>query len=187
MTDAGESKPPVSEAEIQRRMDFADAASNLAGHQVTDPVLREITRQVAAETLTAEEAKVLVLAHIDAQASHVRRDGAALQSILMTAITRNQNDVAAALKSLFSWTAEFTPAELAAYAAEIKQLAASASELDTYGSLLRAQREWQETATAYAMGPRPVEVPSSQPVTVDRIIGRTFEVAPTVKGDGDGI
>lgn len=100
----------------------------------------------------------------------VLQNGTALSSRLIRAIGRNSNDVVAALTDLFAWTGEFTPAELAAYAAEIEQLVYSASELGTYERLLRAQQEWQETAVAYAMGMRPVgpiELPGT-PVPVVR-------------------
>ena len=89
---------------------------------------------------------------------------------MIRAIGRNKGDVTAALKDLFAWTGEFTPGELAAYAAEIEQLVYAASELGTFERLLRAQREWQETALAYAMGMRPVEpieLPEA-PVRVER-------------------
>lgn len=129
-----------------------------------------------------------VLAHIDeGQVRITRRDGddlvilrghdldvlesgVALSSRLIRAIGRNKGDVTAALTDLFAWTGEFTPGELAAYAAEIEHLVYAASELGTFERLLRAQREWQETALAYAMGMRPVEpieLPSA-PVRVER-------------------
>ncbi|MEB0202688.1 hypothetical protein QN345_07025 [Cryobacterium sp. 10I1] len=84
-------------------------------------------------------------------------NGVALSSRLIRAIGRNRGDVQAALSDLFAWTADFTPAELATYATEIEHLVYAASELGAFERLLRAQREWQETATAYAMGMRPVE------------------------------
>jgi hypothetical protein len=59
--------PAVSEAEIERRMSFADAALGAAGHEVEDPALRELSRQVAAGTLTAGEAIARGVAHIDAR------------------------------------------------------------------------------------------------------------------------
>lgn len=129
-----------------------------------------------------------VLAHIDeGQVRITRRDGddlvilrghdldvlengVALSSRLIRAIGRNGGDVEAALKDLFAWAGEFTPGELAAYAAEIEHLAHAASELGTFERLLRAQREWQETALAYAMGMHPVEpiaLPKA-PVRVER-------------------
>lgn len=97
-------------------------------------------------------------------------NGVALSSQLIRAISRNDNDVAAALSELFAWTTEFTPAELAEYAEEIKHLVYASSELATFVRLLGAQRSWQETALAYAAGLRPVEpieLPVA-PVRVDR-------------------
>lgn len=87
----------------------------------------------------------------------VLESGVALSSRLIRAIGRNKGGVEAALTDLFAWTGEFTPRELAAYAAEIEQLVYAASELGTFERLLRAQQEWQETARAYAVGMRPVE------------------------------
>jgi hypothetical protein len=116
-----------------------------------------------------------VLAHIDeGQVRITRRDGddlvilrghdldvlesgVALSSRLIRAIGRNKGDVEAALSDLFAWTGEFNAGELSAYAAEIERLLYAASELGTFERLLRAQREWQETAMAYAMGMQPVE------------------------------
>jgi hypothetical protein len=129
-----------------------------------------------------------VLAHIDeGQVRITRRDGddlvilrghdldvlengVALSSRLLRAIGRNKGDVPGALTDLFAWTAEFTPGELSAYAAEIEQLLYAASELGTFARLLRAQQEWQETALAYAMGMRAVEpiVLPAVPVRVAR-------------------
>ena len=59
--------PAVDEAEVERRMSFADAALGAAGHEVTDPTLRELNRQVAAGTLSAEEAIARGVTHIDAR------------------------------------------------------------------------------------------------------------------------
>lgn len=97
-------------------------------------------------------------------------DGVALSSQLLRAIGRNQGDVAAALTELFAWAGQFTPQELSAYAAEIENLVYASSELSTFERLLRAQREWTETALAYAMGMNPtgpVEFLTA-PVRVDR-------------------
>ena len=60
-------RPAVSEAEVERRVSFADGALGVAGHEVTDPVLRELSRQVASETMTAEEAIARGMEHIDAR------------------------------------------------------------------------------------------------------------------------
>lgn len=57
----------VAEAEAQRRMDFADGALGAAGHGVTDPVLNELSRQVAAGTLSADDAIERGIAYIDAR------------------------------------------------------------------------------------------------------------------------
>lgn len=57
----------ISEAEIARRIAFADAALGAAGHEVTDPVLRDLTRQVAAGTISADEAIARSIVHIDAR------------------------------------------------------------------------------------------------------------------------
>lgn len=96
--------------------------------------------------------------------------GVALSSQLIRAIGRNNNNVAAALTELFAWTAEFSPAELAAYGNEVEQLVYAASELGTFERLLRAQRSWRETALAYAAGLRPVEAIEllDEPVRVER-------------------
>lgn len=57
----------VSRAEADRRVDFADAALGAAGHQVTDPILREYSRRVADGTMTAEDAIAAGMAHLDAR------------------------------------------------------------------------------------------------------------------------
>lgn len=54
-------------AEVGRRMQFADAALALAGHEVTDPTLRALSRQVAAGTMSAADAIAAGVAHLDAQ------------------------------------------------------------------------------------------------------------------------
>jgi hypothetical protein len=59
--------PINSDAETERRLAFADGALGAAGHEVTDPTLRELSRQVAAGTLTADEAIARGMEHIDAQ------------------------------------------------------------------------------------------------------------------------
>lgn len=59
--------PVVDEAEVERRMSFADAALGAAGHEVADPALRDLSRQVAVGTLTADEAIARGVAHIDAR------------------------------------------------------------------------------------------------------------------------
>ncbi|ROP56877.1 MULTISPECIES: hypothetical protein [unclassified Rathayibacter] len=90
------------------------------------------------------------------------KDGIALLSRLLRAIGRRRGDVAAGLTDLFAWTSEFDQGELTAYAAEIEKLVYGAGELGTFDLLLRAQREWEETARAYASGMTsvtPIELP----------------------------
>lgn len=53
--------------EVERRMRFADAALGLAGHEVIDPMLRELSQRVAAGMLTADDAIAAGLAHLNAQ------------------------------------------------------------------------------------------------------------------------
>ncbi len=48
--------PPVTDEEVSRRMEFADAALAAAGHEVTDPRMRSLVERVARKELTAEEA-----------------------------------------------------------------------------------------------------------------------------------
>ena len=97
-------------------------------------------------------------------------DGVALTSRLIRAIGRNRGDAGAAISDLFAWTRELSPAGLAAYAAEMGKLAFAAVELGSFEHLLRAQKEWEETARAYATGMRPVGRIETQaaPVLVDR-------------------
>lgn len=57
----------VTPGEVARRVQFADAALAVAGHEVTDPALRELTRKVAAEEMTAEDAVRAGTALIDAR------------------------------------------------------------------------------------------------------------------------
>lgn len=100
----------------------------------------------------------------------VLEDGVALSSRLFRAIGRHRGDVPAALAELFAWTDEFSPDELAAYAAEIERLVYTAGELGAFELLLRTQREWEETARAYARGMTavgPVELPEA-PLRVSR-------------------
>lgn len=56
--------PAVDEAEIERRMSFADGALGAAGHEVTDPALRAISRRLAAGEVTGDEAAALVKAQL---------------------------------------------------------------------------------------------------------------------------
>lgn len=65
ITAPGIRSVPVTEAD--RRLQLADAALGAAGHQVTDPVLREYSRRVAEGTMSAEAAIAAGVAHIDAR------------------------------------------------------------------------------------------------------------------------
>lgn len=49
----------VSEAEAADRVAFADGVLGAAGHEVTDPQLREIGRRFAREEISIEEAMAL--------------------------------------------------------------------------------------------------------------------------------
>ena len=118
--------------------------------------------------ITRRDGDDLVILRVDDL--DVLERGVALSSQLIRAIGRTNGDVTAALTDLFVWTGEFNPGELSAYAADIERLVYTASELGTFERLLRAQQEWQETATAYAMGMRPVE-PIELPVVPVRIDG----------------
>lgn len=53
----------VTDEQIQARLDFADAALNLAGGEVTDPFARDVMRRVAAEEITGDEAAELLHEH----------------------------------------------------------------------------------------------------------------------------
>jgi hypothetical protein len=100
----------------------------------------------------------------------VLEDGVALSSRLFRAIGRHRGDVPAALTELFAWTNEFSSDELAAYASEIERLVYTAGELGAFELLLRAQREWEETARAYARGMKavgPLELPAA-PIRANR-------------------
>lgn len=59
--------PSVDAGEVERRMQFADAALALAGHEVTDETLRTLSRRVAAGTMSADDAIAAGVAHLDAQ------------------------------------------------------------------------------------------------------------------------
>ena len=59
--------PAVAESEVERRMSFADAALGAAGHEVTDPVLRELRRRAIRGDMTTDEAISAGIAHIDAR------------------------------------------------------------------------------------------------------------------------
>lgn len=55
----------VDADEVKRRMQFADAALALAGHEVTDETLRTLSRRVAAGTMSADDAIAAGVAHLD--------------------------------------------------------------------------------------------------------------------------
>ncbi len=59
--------PAVDAAEVERRMGFADAALGAAGHEVTDPELRELRRRAIRGEMTTEAAIAAGIAHIDAR------------------------------------------------------------------------------------------------------------------------
>lgn len=67
MSIAAPHATPVTPDEVARRIEFADAALAVAGHQVTDPTLRELTRRVAAGEITSEDAIREGNARIDAR------------------------------------------------------------------------------------------------------------------------
>ncbi|AJW80594.1 hypothetical protein [Clavibacter michiganensis] len=52
------------DARAAESLAFADAALALAGHQVTDPVLIEITERAAREEITSEEAVAAIRRHV---------------------------------------------------------------------------------------------------------------------------
>lgn len=43
---------------------FADAALALAGHEVTDPVLRDLLERVARDEISGDEARALMRKHV---------------------------------------------------------------------------------------------------------------------------
>lgn len=60
MARAAAAVPPLM-GEVAERIAFADAALALAGHEVTDPVLRNILEQQARHELTGEEARTAII------------------------------------------------------------------------------------------------------------------------------
>jgi len=52
------------DARAAESLAFADAALALAGHQVTDPVLLEISERAAREEITSEEAVAAIRRHV---------------------------------------------------------------------------------------------------------------------------
>ncbi|MCS5735670.1 antitoxin VbhA family protein [Herbiconiux daphne] len=57
-------EPVVDQADVERRMSFADAALGAAGHEITDPAVRAISRRLAAGEVTGDEAAALVKAQL---------------------------------------------------------------------------------------------------------------------------
>lgn len=68
-----ETAPARSDAEIQRAITRADAALGAAGHQVTDEETRELGRQVAAGSITGDEAAARIVAQLRAEQPRSRR------------------------------------------------------------------------------------------------------------------
>lgn len=64
-----EEAPARSETEIQRAIIRADAALGAAGHEVTDEETRELGRQVAAGSITGDEAAARIVAKLHAKQS----------------------------------------------------------------------------------------------------------------------
>lgn len=52
--------PTTAAADVDRAMSFADAALGAAGHEVTDPIVRDLARRVAAGEVTGDEAAARV-------------------------------------------------------------------------------------------------------------------------------
>lgn len=63
MSDSTEPSRPT-EAEVQAALLYADAALALAGHEVTDPVLRGLMDRVARNEITGDEAVAAMRRHI---------------------------------------------------------------------------------------------------------------------------
>lgn len=63
MADAIETARPT-QADVDERLAFADAALALAGHEVTDPTLRALMERVASNELTADEAVAAMRRHV---------------------------------------------------------------------------------------------------------------------------
>lgn len=56
--------PQMTWTEADERLAFADAALALAGHEVTDPVLRALMERVARGEMTGDEAVVAMRRHV---------------------------------------------------------------------------------------------------------------------------
>ena len=66
MTDEATPASRVSSDEVERRMALVEGAMGSAGYEV-DEGLRELSRRVAAEELTGDEAVAIALAKISAR------------------------------------------------------------------------------------------------------------------------
>lgn len=53
-----------TQVEVDERLAFADAALALAGHEVTDPVLRALMERVARGEMTGDDAVVAMRRHV---------------------------------------------------------------------------------------------------------------------------
>ncbi|GAA3334804.1 hypothetical protein HP467_06945 [Curtobacterium albidum] len=53
--------------EVERRMEFVDAALEPAGYEVTDPALRKLSHRVAADTMGADDAIAAGMTYVEAQ------------------------------------------------------------------------------------------------------------------------
>jgi len=54
----------TTQADVDDRLAFADAALALAGHEVTDPTLRGIVEAAARHELTGDEARAAIRRHV---------------------------------------------------------------------------------------------------------------------------
>lgn len=53
-----------AQAKVDERLAFADAALALAGHEITDPTLRDIVERAARRELTGDEARAAIRRHV---------------------------------------------------------------------------------------------------------------------------
>ena len=61
---AAATRTAPSQAEVDTRLSFARAALGVAGHEVTDPVLKYLLERVAREEITAEQAVADARRHV---------------------------------------------------------------------------------------------------------------------------
>ncbi|QPK81017.1 hypothetical protein G7Y41_08215 [Schaalia sp. ZJ405] len=54
----------VAKSDAKERIAFADAALALAGHEVTDPVVRDLMGRLARDEMTGDEAVAALRRHI---------------------------------------------------------------------------------------------------------------------------